>query len=72
MGDVTDIAVILGALVALVLGVLGYGQVQKRTGRKEAEKDAEQADTERALDVRARADRADQRMRDFDDTGYRD
>jgi uncharacterized protein HemX len=33
----SDLAVILGALLALILGVLGFGQVQKRAGRKEAE-----------------------------------
>jgi hypothetical protein len=68
----SDLAVILGGLVALVLGILGFGQVQKRSGRKEAEDEAEKADTERALDIRARADRADERLRRFDDAGFRD
>lgn len=69
---VSDFAVILGGLVALVLGVLGYGEVSKRRGRKEAEDDAKQADTERALDIRRRADRADERLRQYDDAGFRD
>ena len=68
----SDLAVILGGLVALVLGVFGFGQVQKRAGRKEAEDEADRADTERALDIRARADRADERLRRFDDAGFRD
>ena len=68
----SDLAFILGGLVALILGVLGFGRVQKRAGRKEAEDDAEKADTERALDIRARADRADERLRRFDDAGFRD
>ena len=61
----SDLAVILGGLVALVLGVLGFGQVQKREGRKEAESDAIQDDLEtakridavRSLDVDAARER---------------
>jgi len=68
----SDFAVILGGLVALILGVLGYGQAQRRAGRKEANDNAEQADTERALDIRRNADRADERLRKYDDAGFRD
>ena len=35
----TDLAVALGALIAFVLGILGYGQVQKLKGREEASDD---------------------------------
>ena len=61
----SDLAVILGGLLALILGVLGFGQVQKRAGRKEAEDEAIQDDLEtakridavRSLDVDAARER---------------
>lgn len=39
-----DLAIIFGGIVAGVLAILGYGQVQKRKGRDDAEDDAN-ADT---------------------------
>lgn len=68
----TDIAVILGGLVALILGVLGYGQIQKREGRKEAETDAREADQDRARDIRNRVRDAGDGVRDYSDRGFRD
>lgn len=68
----SDLAVILGGLVALILGVLGFGQVQKRKGRKEAESDAKEADQARARDIRNRVRDADDGLRDYSDRGFRD
>jgi hypothetical protein len=67
-----DLAVIIGGLAALVLSVLGYGEMRRREGKRKAKDDAERADAERALDIRRSADRADERLRKYDDAGFRD
>lgn len=67
-----DLAAIIGGLVALVLSVLGYGEMRRREGKRKAKDDAERADAERALDIRRSADRADERLRKYDDAGFRD
>jgi hypothetical protein len=67
-----DLAVIIGGLAALVLSVLGYGEMRRREGKRKAKDDAEHADAERALDIRRSADRADERLRQYDDAGFRD
>lgn len=43
VGAVTDLAVILGAIVAGILGALGYGHNQRRAGRQD-QKDKANAD----------------------------
>jgi hypothetical protein len=67
-----DLAVIIGGLAALVLSVLGYGEMRRREGKRKAKDDAERADAHRALDIRRSADRADERLRKYDDAGFRD
>jgi len=67
-----DLAVIIGGLAALVLSVLGYGEMRRREGKRKAKDDAERADAQRALDIRRSADRADERLRKYDDAGFRD
>jgi hypothetical protein len=67
-----DLAVIIGGLAALVLSVLGYGEMRRREGKRRAKDDAERADAERALEIRRSADRADERLRKYDDAGFRD
>ena len=67
-----DLAVIIGGLAALVLSVLGYGEMRRREGKRKAKDDAERADAKRALDIRRSADRADERLRKYDDAGFRD
>jgi hypothetical protein len=67
-----DLAVIIGGLAALVLSVLGYGEMRRREGKRRAKDDAERADGERALGIRRSADRADERLRKYDDAGFRD
>jgi hypothetical protein len=67
-----DLAVIIGGLAALVLSVLGYGEMRRREGKRKARDDAERADAERALQIRRSADRADERLRKYDDAGFRD
>jgi hypothetical protein len=67
-----DLAVIIGGLAALVLSVLGYGEMRRREGKRRAKDDAERADAERALQIRRSADRADERLRKYDDAGFRD
>jgi len=41
-GLVSDLAIILGGVVAGVLAILGYGKAQKRKGKDDAERDAMQ------------------------------
>jgi len=67
-----DLAVIIGGLAALVLSVLGYGEMRRREGKRKAKDDAGRADAKRALDIRRSADRADERLRKYDDAGFRD
>ena len=56
------------ALTALVAGLLAVRYHSARSARK----DAHIEDLENAEAIRRRADTADQRMRDFDDAGWRD
>jgi hypothetical protein len=68
----SDLAILLGGVVALILAALGYGRLERRKGKQEAEDDAQKADTERALGIRRRVDRADDSLRKYDDAGFRD
>jgi hypothetical protein len=56
------------AFLALVAGLLAVRYHSTRSARK----DAHIEDLENAEAIRRRADTADQRMRDFDDAGWRD
>lgn len=61
-----------GALIAAA-GILVYGKAKERRGRLDERQDAEDADYEHAEDIRGRVERdLDERLRDFDDAGYRD
>jgi len=56
-----------------IAALLGYGAVQRRKGRKQAEQQAKGADHERASEIRDRVERdLPDRVRRYDDAGYRD
>jgi len=69
----SDLYVILGGAVALLLGLLGVWKGGKSAGRKEERLKATEKDHENADRIRddVRRNRAD-RLRQFDDAGYRD
>ena len=63
----------IGAILLAVLGVLTFGQVKKREGRKEAEADAKDFDYEMADDIRDNVrNNLDDELRKHDDAGWRD
>ena len=75
----TIISLITGKLLPYILGglgllvtFLGYGAKKKHDGKKQAQAEAKEADYENAKDIRNRVDNADQRLRDYDDAGFRD
>lgn len=66
---VTLILLALGGLAA----VAGYGVRQRKRGRDDERQQAGEADHEHADDIRRRVERdADQRLRRYDDAGWRD
>lgn len=69
----SDLYVILGGAVALLLGLLGVWKGGKSAGRKQERLEATEKDHENADRIRddVRRNRAD-RLRQFDDAGYRD
>jgi hypothetical protein len=69
---ISDIIAAVVAIAAALAGAYAGSLWGKRRGRKEAEKDAEHADAENALDIRKRADRADDRLREWEGHGFRD
>ena len=60
-------AAIISFVSALVAPLLGWVK-----GRRDARRDAMIEDYEHAEDIRRRAADADQRLRDYDDAGWRD
>lgn len=59
--------------LALLLGVLGFGQFRERKGRRAAQMEAENDDHENAADIRRRVGRdLPDELRKHDGAGFRD
>ena len=58
--------------VAVVGGLLGWNAKSKRDAVKKERAEAKEADHEHAEDIRDRVANADERLREFDDAGFRD
>ena len=63
----------IAVAVSAIVAILTFGQLQKRKGRKEERRKAKEADNENAAEIRDRVERdLPDRVRDFDDAGFRD
>ena len=69
----SDLITILGVIGAAAVGFIGLLFKWKSDGRKEAFREAKEADYEAAADLRDTVDRnLDDRVRKMDGRGYRD
>jgi hypothetical protein len=70
---IADLLPYLIAIAGGIAALLGYGARQKAKGRSEARMKSKEADHEKAAEIRNRieSDLSD-RLREFDDAGYRD
>jgi hypothetical protein len=69
----TRLGRILSAAVLGVIAVLTFGFVKKKQGRAEARAEAQEDDYENAADIRDRVSRnLDDRLREYEDRGFRD
>lgn len=69
----TRIGRLLSAAVVGVIAILTFGAVKKKQGRAEARAEAQEDDNENAADIRDRVGRnLDDRLRKYDDRGFRD